>query len=344
MRLSRPAQVLLSVGLVAVGFLGPWQLGFQQTRDQPVVQPQAPAVERVAVWVELPALEDAESPERAPDDPSAEPVPDAPDTPPPQDVAEVEPSDAALPAKGKRDGLELVALAQVGSGVLGASDGQQMGAPTRSARPPRRPRDTRPRTRSCEPDRDDVAAVTDTSFRVEAALVDYYADHPREAEELAATWWSNDEGGDHRGFKVGRVGCGSLLHQIGFRSGDVILSVNGFEIQSYREAVTAFLQLRQKDVLWVDVDRKGEPIRLDYHLVADGTAADTPEVDPTVLVDDAIANPDWLVRVDQRRDQRELRRDARSERQDERGETRDQRRQDRQGRRETRRDAQAAND
>jgi hypothetical protein len=342
MRLSRPAQVLLSVGLVAVGFLGPWQLGFTHTPDQPQVQPSEPPVERVAVWM-VPTLEDTpELADAAPLQPTD--APDAPDTSAPQEVVEPEPADTVEPAKGRADGLQLVALAQVGTGVLGARDGVVAGTGERSARPPRRPRDTRPRKRSCEPDRTDVAEVTETSFRVEAALVDYYADHPREAEELAATWWSNDEGGDHRGFKVGRVGCGSLLHQIGFRSGDVILSVNGFEIQSYREAVTAFLQLRQKDVLWVDVDRKGDPIRLDYHLVADGTAEDTPEVDPTALVDDAIANPDWLVRVDQRRDQRELRRDARTDRRDERGDTRDQRREDREGRRESRRDAQAANE
>ncbi len=174
--------------------------------------------------------------------------------------------------------------------------------------------------RACEPDRDDIGEVADTAFRVEDRLVYFYANHVPEANKLAATWWNKDEEGERYGFKLGRMKCGSVLHQAGFKNGDIIVSVNGLTIRSYADGVTAYMRLRAKRVLWVEVLRRGEPVRLDFVLVDEGMAEadfdeEDPLADPTELVERELALDElpWLERRlekgKDRRDERRWRRD-----------------------------------
>ena len=350
MSIKRPLQALFSLGVVALGFVAPWQLGMLTPEvDLPQVNVTS-APERV-VTVFLPqqaeplelapieepdALEslETESDPETQDEPPVDPEPvdpELPVDPEPQDAL-ADAGDALNPALGV-DAVPFPGMLR-GPGTLvpgspaGSADGS--GDNTEHVRRTRAPRKA-PKTtsRECEPDRVDIFKVSETAYRIEDQAIAYYAEHPKEAEKLAATWWAKDEEGERRGFKLGRIKCGSILDQVGFKSGDIIEAVNGREIQSYSEAVTAFMGLRNRKVLWVQVERRGEPVRLDFHLVDEGQAqVDEGEeiVDPTALVEAELADPNLMDRMEMWGDERQERREERKDRKQERLEKRDKRR------------------
>lgn len=356
MSLPRPIAAALSLAIVGAGFVGPWQLGWlTPVPELEGLEISAP-VERVAVYqpmhldltLEPDPLEQADPVQEVEEDPSppesdpTPPDPDPQDTPEPDPTGEdtlaptadddLEPPPGAdKPALGELNGLQLEALARgPSSTVAGSPAGVEGGDNTEHVRRTRAPRKAPKVThQNCEPERADIFAVSETAYRIEDQVIAHYAAHPKEAEDLAPTWWAKDDQGERRGFKVGRIRCGTLLDQAGFRSGDIIQAVNGREIQSYSEAVTAFLALRNRKVLWVDIERRGEPVRLDYHLVEEGTAQ-VPEgqdiVDPTALVDAELADPKLADRFEAWGDVRQDRRDTRSERREARSSERKQRR------------------
>ena len=351
MSAKRPLQALFSFGVVALGFLAPWQLGMLSPEVEltPVHVTSAP--ERVVTvvlpqWAEplelapvvdnqaLDSLTEPQVPELVePPEPPSDP--ELPVDPDPQEAL-ADAGDALNSALNPALGLVAHPFPGMvrGPGTLvggtpgGTRDGN--GDSTDYVRRTRAPRKAPKSTnRECEPDRVDILMVSETAYRIEDQAIAYYAEHPKEAEKLAATWWAKDDDGERRGFKLGRIKCGSILDQVGFKSGDIIEAVNGREIQSYSEAVTAFMGLRNRKVLWVQVERRGEPVRLDFHLVDEGQAqVDEGEeiVDPTALVEAELADPNLLDRIEMWGDEREERRDGRQERKQERLEKRDKRR------------------
>lgn len=302
---ARPTLVLLALVLTGLGYGAPWVLS--ALYDEPVV----PTIRGqrgvddgvVQVWLRPepePAPVSEAEPEAEPEQPAAaDPAP----TPAP-----VSPSPALTPAPSV-ESLDLPPpLFHLGPAVLGvprarpgvAPQGGTDGQSETASRPRKKGRKGKKRRRRpCEPDLAAIAQVTDQGYRVEDSLVAFYAGHPRETEKLATTWWNRDEAGERDGFRVGRVRCGTVLHQLGLRSGDAVMAINGKAIQSYADGLTAYLRVRQKQLIWVDVVRKGESVRIDFLLVADGTAEATREgLDPTALVEQelALAELPWLKR------------------------------------------------
>lgn len=120
----------------------------------------------------------------------------------------------------------------------------------------------------CQPDVPGVEALGDNQFTVERDIVDYYASHLMEAARLAYVVWAKDPAGDTIGFKIVRITCGSVLHEAGFKNGDVILSVNNRSVRSIPRALLAYRDLRKKRRLKVYVERRGVgPVVLEYRLL-----------------------------------------------------------------------------
>jgi hypothetical protein len=123
-------------------------------------------------------------------------------------------------------------------------------------------------TKDCEPDVPGVEVLGEDRFVVDRAIIDYYASHLKEASRLARIDWARDADGKVVGFKVIRIACGSVLHEAGFKNGDVILSINGRKVRSIPGALMAYRELRKKRRLQVEIERKGEeePRVLRYRL------------------------------------------------------------------------------
>lgn len=118
----------------------------------------------------------------------------------------------------------------------------------------------------CLPDDPRITEVGKDDYELSHELVEYYTSHMNQAMKLAATYWHKDAEGKIDGFTVRRMRCGSTLHQLGFRNGDVIQAINGKKIQSISSALAAFRRTKRKEVIRVDISRKGEPIRLRYRI------------------------------------------------------------------------------
>lgn len=66
------------------------------------------------------------------------------------------------------------------------------------------------------------------------------------------------------GFVIAMLQPGSLLSQMGFRKGDVVLQVNGMPLDSPEKALQIFQQLREARSLRVHVERQGQPSVFEY--------------------------------------------------------------------------------
>ncbi len=68
------------------------------------------------------------------------------------------------------------------------------------------------------------------------------------------------------GFRVMGIVPGSLLEQLGLRSGDVVLAVNGEEIDSSNKALLLVDAMQTKARVTVLVERSGELLSLRYRI------------------------------------------------------------------------------
>jgi general secretion pathway protein C len=68
------------------------------------------------------------------------------------------------------------------------------------------------------------------------------------------------------GFELRRVPPGSLLDVIGLKSGDRLLSVNGYELAGPAAALQAYAKLRTASTIRVRATRGGTPLELEYRI------------------------------------------------------------------------------
>jgi len=174
------------------------------------------------------------------------------------------PSTAPSPSPGSPEAaapLRVPALARKHSGTLHPSILIAREASESRTKPKRTGR----RDRCAETD-PRIEARGDDNWRIERDLVDAYTGDLDEAANLAWVGWHRNADGDISGFRVKRIRCGSVLHQAGFRNGDIITAVNGRPVTTITQALSAYRKLRRKRTLDVDNERRGQKRRLRYRL------------------------------------------------------------------------------
>lgn len=125
---------------------------------------------------------------------------------------------------------------------------------------------TSKKNRSCEESTDAITELEPNRYMVDRALIDHYTGDMQEAMSLASVYWYREEG-EIVGFKVRRIKCGSVLHQAGFRNGDIIRSINGRQVTTIPQALLAYRKLRRKRKLEVVLTRRsGDTVSLRYKL------------------------------------------------------------------------------
>ena len=63
---------------------------------------------------------------------------------------------------------------------------------------------------------------------------------------------------------MSRISAGTLLHELGIRNGDVIQSVNGFDLTNPQKALEAYGRLRTANGLSLQIERRGKPTTIEY--------------------------------------------------------------------------------
>lgn len=110
----------------------------------------------------------------------------------------------------------------------------------------------------------EITMVNATTWSVERELIDYYASHLSKLYELARVWLHRSNGVPD-GFRIALSRC-SILRQAGFRSGDVIHSVDDRRIYTVLQAVGAYWALRTKPSVEIQLTRSGKPLTFVYQI------------------------------------------------------------------------------
>lgn len=74
------------------------------------------------------------------------------------------------------------------------------------------------------------------------------------------------ENGKTVGVRLFGVRSDSLLGMVGIENGDRLERINGFDVASPEKALEAYARLRTADKLTVQVNRRGQPTTLDFHI------------------------------------------------------------------------------
>jgi general secretion pathway protein C len=141
--------------------------------------------------------------------------------------------------------------------------GDKSKAPAKAtAKKPRKPRKKRRNSRQLAPELvAKITKVSDTEFRIERSMVDELLQN--QATLMRSARVVPEKGG---GIRLMRIREGTLLSHLGMKNGDVLRSINGFDMGDPQKALEAYGRLRTADKLSVQVNRKGKPTTLDFHI------------------------------------------------------------------------------
>lgn len=110
-----------------------------------------------------------------------------------------------------------------------------------------------------------IHRVSDTNFNVERSFVDQILAHQGELMRTARII-PHEQGGRVVGVKMYGIRRNSLLGKLGLQNGDMLRTINGFDMTSPDSALEAYARLRNADHLSLQVVRRGQPTTIDYNI------------------------------------------------------------------------------
>jgi general secretion pathway protein C len=72
--------------------------------------------------------------------------------------------------------------------------------------------------------------------------------------------------GQYAGLKLYRIRRNSLFDILGFNNGDMVRTINGFDISKPEAALKAFTKLRHANHITVALERRRRPMTIDYYV------------------------------------------------------------------------------
>jgi general secretion pathway protein C len=110
-----------------------------------------------------------------------------------------------------------------------------------------------------------ITAVSDTSWSITRSLVDRLLSN-QAALMSAARMIPHEEDGRVVGMKVYGIRRASLLGRLGIQNGDMLRTINGYDLSEPNSALEAYTNLRTADHLTLSVVRRGAATTLDYSI------------------------------------------------------------------------------
>ncbi len=110
-----------------------------------------------------------------------------------------------------------------------------------------------------------IHQVSDTSYTINRTLVDRLLAN-QAALMSAARVIPHEEDGRTVGMKIYGIRRSSLLGRLGVQNGDMLRTINGFDLTDPNAILQAYTQLRAADHLSLQVVRRGNPISMDYQI------------------------------------------------------------------------------
>ncbi len=141
-------------------------------------------------------------------------------------------------------------------------------APARPAATMAAARPARPTREGAIPTADMESGITrnsDTSFTVARSLVDQLLSNQAELMRTARVI-PHEENGRTVGVKLYGIRRNSVLGRLGLQNGDMLRTINGYDMSSPDSALEAYSRLRGASNLSINVVRRGNPMALEYNI------------------------------------------------------------------------------
>ena len=140
-------------------------------------------------------------------------------------------------------------------------------ASERTTKRPERPTSSAPSTPPKGNGMEGVTKVNEFEYHIDRGLLDEkLQDLGALGREARVIPNYDRESGSYKGFKLIGVRPNSLYRNIGIRSGDVILQVNGEEMNSPSKALELFTKLQTSNAISLDIKRRGKVETLTYKI------------------------------------------------------------------------------
>jgi general secretion pathway protein C len=110
-----------------------------------------------------------------------------------------------------------------------------------------------------------ITAVSDTSWTITRSLVDRLLAN-QAALMSAARVIPHEEDGRVVGVKIYGIRRSSLLGRLGIQNGDMLRTINGYDLTEPNAVLEAYTNLRAADHLTLNVVRRGAATTLDYSI------------------------------------------------------------------------------
>ena len=110
-----------------------------------------------------------------------------------------------------------------------------------------------------------IHQVSDTNYTINRGLVDRLLAN-QAALMSAARVIPHEEDGRTVGMKIYGIRRSSLLGRLGVQNGDMLRTINGFDLTDPNAILQAYTQLRAADHLTLQIVRRGNPVSMDYQI------------------------------------------------------------------------------
>ena len=110
-----------------------------------------------------------------------------------------------------------------------------------------------------------ITKVSETEYRIQRGLVNRILDNQAELMRTARVV-PQEENGRVVGVKMYGIRRNSLLGRLGMQNGDVLRTINGFDMTSPDKALEAYARLRESDHLTLSVVRRGQPTSVNFNI------------------------------------------------------------------------------
>ena len=110
-----------------------------------------------------------------------------------------------------------------------------------------------------------ITKISDTEYRIQRGLVNRILENQADLMRTARVV-PHEEGGRVVGVKMYGIRRNSLLGRLGMQNGDVLRTINGFDMTSPDKALEAYARLRESDHLTLSVVRRGQPTNVNFNI------------------------------------------------------------------------------
>lgn len=110
-----------------------------------------------------------------------------------------------------------------------------------------------------------IQQISETSYAINRPLVDRLLSNQAELMRTARVI-PHEVDGRVVGVKIYGIRRSSLLGRLGIQNGDMLRTINGFDLTEPDSVLEAYTRLRTADRLSLSVERRGQPVTMDYQI------------------------------------------------------------------------------